>query len=99
MRDVSVSVSEKLLQLTVKHVLPDTTSGPQHADAIRHHGQLSTELHNFAARFHAGQKWPSMMRPELQAPDPKIKVSLENHDLWNRFHKLGTEMIITKPGR
>jgi len=32
-------------------------------------------------------------------PDPNIKVNLENTELWSRFHKIGTEMIITKLGR
>ena len=31
--------------------------------------------------------------------DPNIKVNLENEDLWTQFHKIGTEMIITKMGR
>ncbi len=35
----------------------------------------------------------------LSNPDPNVKVSLENEDLWTRFHQIGTEMIITKMGR
>ena len=31
--------------------------------------------------------------------DKNIKITLENQDLWNKFHGLGTEMIITKCGR
>ncbi|XP_012940912.1 T-box-containing protein TBX6L, partial [Aplysia californica] len=31
--------------------------------------------------------------------DKNIKVTLENRDLWGKFHSLGTEMIITKTGR
>ena len=31
--------------------------------------------------------------------DPNIKVTLENQELWREFHKIGTEMIITKMGR
>ena len=31
--------------------------------------------------------------------DPNIKVILENNELWREFHKIGTEMIITKMGR
>ena len=27
------------------------------------------------------------------------KVELENFDLWDQFHRLGTEMVITKTGR
>ena len=29
--------------------------------------------------------------------DPK--VTLEQKELWDQFHKLGTEMVITKSGR
>ncbi|XP_067681751.1 T-box transcription factor TBX6-like isoform X1 [Haliotis asinina] len=53
--------------------------------------------------------------PHLSTPDPKrmltsgvgqsdsmdknIKISLDNRDLWSKFHNIGTEMIITKTGR
>lgn len=45
------------------------------------------------------------MRPlrTLQAEDDGVvddpKVTLEGKDLWEKFHKLGTEMVITKSGR
>ena len=29
----------------------------------------------------------------------EIEVRLEDFDLWDRFNKIGTEMVITKPGR
>lgn len=29
----------------------------------------------------------------------KISCSLETKELWDKFHELGTEMIITKSGR
>lgn len=37
-------------------------------------------------------------------PDPaylqgNIRMTLEDPDLWKTFHGIGTEMIITKPGR
>ena len=28
-----------------------------------------------------------------------IKVTLEGRELWQKFHEIGTEMIITKAGR
>lgn len=31
--------------------------------------------------------------------DPNVKISLENAELWQQFHDIGTEMIITKLGR
>ena len=30
---------------------------------------------------------------------PGVEVKLQNSDLWSEFHKIGTEMIITKSGR
>ena len=40
---------------------------------------------------------------KLEAEDDvsgtKIKCRLETKDLWDKFHELGTEMIITKTGR
>nr|KAG5690629.1 hypothetical protein BaRGS_018099 [Batillaria attramentaria] len=34
-----------------------------------------------------------------ESVDKNIKATLDNRDLWNKFHALGTEMIITKTGR
>ncbi|KAG9341685.1 hypothetical protein JZ751_018749 [Albula glossodonta] len=31
--------------------------------------------------------------------DTGVRVELQGSDLWNRFHEIGTEMIITKAGR
>lgn len=45
------------------------------------------------------------MRPlrQLQPEDDGVvddpKVTLEGKELWEKFHKLGTEMVITKSGR
>ncbi|KAG5678227.1 hypothetical protein PVAND_007919 [Polypedilum vanderplanki] len=30
---------------------------------------------------------------------PNAEVKLQNNELWSDFHKIGTEMIITKSGR
>ncbi|XP_073837808.1 uncharacterized protein [Musca autumnalis] len=35
-------------------------------------------------------------RPKLPG---NVEAKLENNDLWQQFHKIGTEMIITKSGR
>ncbi|XP_026860740.2 T-box transcription factor TBX22 [Electrophorus electricus] len=35
----------------------------------------------------------------IPGPDTDIRVELQGSDLWNRFHEIGTEMIITKAGR
>lgn len=36
--------------------------------------------------------------PEADVQDDP-KVELESKELWEKFHKLGTEMVITKSGR
>lgn len=47
----------------------------------------------------------AMVRPlrAIQPEDDGVvddpKVTLEGKDLWEKFHKLGTEMVITKSGR
>ncbi|XP_065336977.1 optomotor-blind protein isoform X2 [Cloeon dipterum] len=52
-----------------------------------------------------GATAPGVVRP-LRAIQPEEdgvvddpKVTLEGKDLWEKFHKLGTEMVITKSGR
>lgn len=37
--------------------------------------------------------------PLGQLRNESIDVELENKDLWDKFHEIGTEMIITKTGR
>uniref|UniRef100_A0A1A9WT91 T-box domain-containing protein n=1 Tax=Glossina brevipalpis TaxID=37001 RepID=A0A1A9WT91_9MUSC len=40
-----------------------------------------------------------MIMPARPTLSDTVEVSLENNDLWQQFHKIGTEMIITKSGR
>uniref|UniRef100_A0A131YIQ5 T-box protein 2 n=1 Tax=Rhipicephalus appendiculatus TaxID=34631 RepID=A0A131YIQ5_RHIAP len=42
---------------------------------------------------------PPGFEPEDDGVQDDPKVNLEGKDLWERFHELGTEMIITKSGR
>ena len=45
---------------------------------------------------------PRPMRPIPMEDDGVVddpKVTLESKELWDKFHKLGTEMVITKSGR
>ncbi|KAH8378899.1 hypothetical protein KR009_001933 [Drosophila setifemur] len=44
---------------------------------------------------HHQQQMMMPSRPTL----PGVEAKLENNDLWQQFHKIGTEMIITKSGR
>lgn len=40
-----------------------------------------------------------MPPPEDDGVVDDPKVTLEGKELWEKFHKLGTEMVITKSGR
>lgn len=50
-------------------------------------------LHSLGSRHLRG-----MEPPETEVHDDP-KVELEGKDLWDQFHKIGTEMVITKSGR
>jgi hypothetical protein len=52
-----------------------------------------------AVSMGGGGGGPASNNNPASNPDPKVKVILENEDLWRRFHQIGTEMIITKMGR
>jgi hypothetical protein len=56
-----------------------------------------------AAHQHQQQHHPAMRPlrsyPEDDGVDDDPKVTLEGKELWEKFHKLGTEMVITKSGR
>lgn len=39
------------------------------------------------------------LEPEDDGVQDDPKVTLESKDLWDKFHALGTEMVITKSGR
>ncbi len=49
--------------------------------------------------FHMGADSKRLMPGPRDTRDKNIKLALENQDLWQKFHSLGTEMIITKSGR
>lgn len=48
---------------------------------------------------HPAATLPRSVRPEDDGVIDDPKVTLEGKDLWEKFHKLGTEMVITKSGR
>lgn len=50
-------------------------------------------LHSLSSRHLRG-----MDTPESEVHDDP-KVELDSKDLWDQFHKIGTEMVITKSGR
>lgn len=78
---------------------------PAHHPALAGHAYTTAEDVVLAAAVAAHNHHPGMVRP-LRAIQPEEdgvvddpKVTLEGKDLWEKFHKLGTEMVITKSGR
>ena len=77
---------------------------PHHPHAHHALSPYTTAEDVVLAAVAAHQHHPAM-RPlrALQPEDDGIvddpKVTLEGKDLWEKFHKLGTEMVITKSGR
>jgi T-box protein 2 len=52
-----------------------------------------------AAHQHHPAMRPLRNYPEDDGVEDDPKVTLEGKELWEKFHKLGTEMVITKSGR
>ncbi|XP_018937080.1 T-box transcription factor TBX2a [Cyprinus carpio] len=67
------------------HALSGAAEAGLHA-ALGHHHQAA-HLRSFKS-----------LEPEEDVEDDP-KVTLEAKDLWDQFHKIGTEMVITKSGR
>lgn len=69
------------------------------------HGHPYTTAEDVVLAAAAMHHHPAMVRPlrAMQPEDDGVvddpKVTLEGKDLWEKFHKLGTEMVITKSGR
>ncbi|NXC41885.1 TBX2B factor, partial [Penelope pileata] len=66
--------------------LPGAAEAGLHVSALGHHHQ--------AAHLRSLKS----LEPEEEVEDDP-KVTLEAKELWDQFHKLGTEMVITKSGR
>jgi T-box protein 2 len=52
----------------------------------------------FLGAHHIPRPLRTLEPPEQDVHDDP-KVELESKELWEQFHKLGTEMVITKSGR
>nr|XP_060612782.1 T-box transcription factor TBX2 [Anolis sagrei ordinatus] len=81
--------------------LPEAEAGLHvSAAALAHHAHAHHPHHppSAAAAHLRGLKGLEPPEEELGAEDDP-KVTLEAKELWDQFHKLGTEMVITKSGR
>lgn len=52
-----------------------------------------------AHQLHPAMRPLRTLQPEDDGVVDDPKVTLEGKELWEKFHKLGTEMVITKSGR
>ncbi|XP_067206853.1 optomotor-blind protein isoform X5 [Linepithema humile] len=65
-------------------------------------GMLHTSPHPLAAHHPLSAPHHPLVPPHHPEEDGVVddpKVTLEGKELWEKFHKLGTEMVITKSGR
>ncbi|XP_017461203.1 PREDICTED: T-box transcription factor TBX6-like, partial [Rhagoletis zephyria] len=73
---------------------------------LRMQQQIAHELYRQQIMQRIPDPFPAMMPFHLQHPIivpqrptlPGVEAKLENNELWQQFHKIGTEMIITKTG-
>lgn len=73
--------------------LPQFPTGPHSSPLITAEEMLAS--HSLSGASNVGRPF----EPEDDGIEDDPKVSLESKDLWERFHSLGTEMVITKSGR
>lgn len=83
--------SAYLSALAALRQLPPPFTSPSSSPLINAEDML-------AAHSLAPQSLPHF-EPENDGIEDDPKVCLEAKDLWERFHGLGTEMVITKSGR
>jgi len=65
-------------------------------------GMLHTSPHPLATHHPLTAPHHPLVPPHHPEEDGVVddpKVTLEGKELWEKFHKLGTEMVITKSGR
>ncbi|XP_058834809.1 T-box-containing protein TBX6L-like [Topomyia yanbarensis] len=75
---------------------------------MHHHLALQTEIYRQQMLQRLPDPYPTMLpvpapRPLMLPPrfplPSEVDVKLQNRELWSQFHRIGTEMIITKSGR
>ncbi|XP_055624595.1 T-box transcription factor TBX6-like [Toxorhynchites rutilus septentrionalis] len=75
---------------------------------MHHHLALQTEIYRQQMLQRLPDPYPTMLpvpapRPLMLPPrfplSSDVDIKLQNKELWSQFHRIGTEMIITKSGR
>ncbi|XP_062543373.1 T-box-containing protein TBX6L-like [Armigeres subalbatus] len=75
---------------------------------MHHHLALQTEIYRQRMLQGLPDPYPTMLpvpppRPLMLPPrfplPSEVDIKLQNKELWSQFHRIGTEMIITKSGR
>ncbi|KAI5608324.1 T-box 2a, partial [Silurus asotus] len=79
-----------------EHALSGAAEAGLHAALHGHHHHHSHPQQQAAAAAHL--RALKSLEPEEEVEDDP-KVTLEAKELWDQFHKIGTEMVITKSGR
>lgn len=67
-------------------------------DGKTHNSSLSSNSSTTSSS--SNNPYAPLLKPKYNCDDlAKVDCHLENKELWDKFHELGTEMIITKTGR
>ncbi|XP_055692362.1 optomotor-blind protein isoform X2 [Lutzomyia longipalpis] len=84
-------------------ILPKLTTAPHPHVHHQLNSQYTTAedvvLASVAHQLHPAMRPLRTIQPDDDGVVDDPKVTLEGKDLWEKFHKLGTEMVITKSGR
>ncbi|XP_040582060.1 T-box transcription factor TBX1 isoform X2 [Lepeophtheirus salmonis] len=74
---------------------------PTHSDSNHAHTSANTTTTNITgSKKKKKDEKTKAMKPKCNSPELlSVDCHLETKELWDKFHELGTEMIITKTGR
>lgn len=70
------------------------------SEPVSEQGAFDARLHPAPGRQNQPVQQLASKKPQPdEETEDEPKVTLESKKLWNEFHKMGTEMVITKSGR
>ena len=84
-------ISSRSNSFSISSILADNNKTSRHSPG---HKNKNNECNEIAI----GRQGVAQLLPPNSLYGP-VRVALENKGLWDMFHEVGTEMVITKSGR
>ena len=75
------------------------TDTPTYLHNTHNNATTTTNNHNHNHHHHHDNNLPQQYGASQKREDSNVRVTLQNKEMWTKFHHVGTEMIITKAGR